>query len=74
MTDPQLTEDAAKKRFFLISMTRLSGAILVMLGILVVNQNIDWPTMVGYVLIVVGLVDMFYLPLVLARRWRSPDE
>ncbi len=74
MNDPQANEDAAKKRFFVISITRLSGAILVMLGLLVVNGNIDWPTMVGYALVAIGLVEMFLLPLMLARRWRSPTE
>jgi len=67
-------DDAAKKRFAIISLVRLSSAVLVMLGLLVVNRNIAWPIPVGYVLVVIGLVELFLLPLVLARRWRSPPR
>jgi len=45
---------------------------MVVAGILITNGRIAEPHWSGYVLIVVGLVDIFLLPAVLIRRWRTP--
>jgi hypothetical protein len=34
----------------------------------------DFPALAGYVLVGVGLFDAFFVPLVMARKWRSPRE
>lgn len=62
----------AKRRFMAIQLMRLMGAGLVILGILISGGKIDLPPLAGYVIIVAGLVDVFVMPAVLARRWRSP--
>jgi len=51
---------------------RLSGVALVVIGLLVLNGRIDWPEVVGWVFVPVGLIDVFVMPQVLARRWRTP--
>lgn len=61
-----------KKRFLAIQLMRLMGAALVILGVLIAGGKIDLPVLVGYVLVLAGLVDLFVMPLVLARRWRTP--
>ena len=61
-----------KKRFMAIQLIRLMGAALVLLGVLIAGGKIDLPPLVGYVLVLVGLVDLIVMPLVLARRWRTP--
>lgn len=64
--------DPAQARFFVISITRLIGVACVILGILVNQGRIDWPQWLGWLLLANGLFDIFVLPLVLARRWRTP--
>ena len=61
-----------KQRFMAIQLMRLMGAALALLGILIAGGKVDLPVLVGYAFIVIGLVDFFAMPKVLARRWRSP--
>ena len=71
MTHTPDPETLAKQRYAILSMTRLIGVGLVILGILVTRQIIAWPEILGYILIAVGLFDVFFFPAVLARKWRS---
>lgn len=70
--------DPARGRFVVIQLTRLLGVMLVLFGVLLQGGRIESlhevPKWVGYLLMVVGLVDVFVMPMVLARRWRSPKE
>lgn len=73
MSNPQ--DDAlAKKRFLALNLVRASGAALVLIGLLFALDKIDVPKphLIGVILIVFGLVDVFVMPGVLAKRWRSP--
>lgn len=74
MPDPQSTTqpDPARRRFFVIALIRLSGALMVTIGMLTVSDVIAIPRMLGYVLIVIGLIDLFVFPQILVRRWRTP--
>lgn len=64
----------AKRHFAVISMFRLGGAIMVVIALLQINQVIDWmPDTLSYLLLAFGIVEFFYMPIVLARRWRTPD-
>lgn len=63
--------DPAKTRFLTIQAVRLSGVALAVLGALVLALIVPLPEVVGYLLIALGALDVFVLPLVLARRWRS---
>lgn len=68
MTEP------AMGRHFSIFAIRFTGLLMIMLGILMVRGVIVTADGVGYVLIAIGLVEFFLLPLFLVRRWRSPKE
>ncbi len=57
-----------------IQLMRFMGAALVILGLLIVNGTIDLPRVVGYVLVLAGLVDALFMPSVLTRRWKTPLE
>jgi hypothetical protein len=48
--------------------------VMVIVGILGLRGVFDYPALAGYVLIGVGLLDVFLVPLLLARKWRSPLE
>lgn len=71
--DPS-NDDVARNRWFLLSLSRLAGVGLVITGLLVTQGAISWPIELGYALVLIGIVDVFVVPQVLARRWRSPKE
>ncbi|MFN6935812.1 MAG: hypothetical protein ACK4NZ_11780 [Tsuneonella sp.] len=70
-TPPTQTE---RQRFALINGVRLTGVAMILIGILVLRGAIDLPAVVGYVFVPVGLFDVFFLPLILARKWRTPPQ
>jgi hypothetical protein len=67
-----MTEDPAQGKWMIMQAVRLAGVVQVVLGILVITGKIDWPAVIGYVLAGNGLLDVFVIPLVLAKRWKSP--
>lgn len=64
-------DDQAKARFFVISLARLVGAVMVMIGLLGINGAISLSTIPSYVLIAFGLFDVFFVPALLSKRWSS---
>lgn len=64
--------DPARQRFVVLQLLRLSGAFFALLGILVLARRVDLPAAAGYVFLVVGFLDLFVVPMLLARRWKSP--
>lgn len=65
-------EALAKKRFWAISLIRLSGAVFLTLGLLVLGGKADLPRAAGWIFLAVGLIDMLIAPVFLSRRWKSP--
>ena len=67
--------DPAVARFTILQMVRLSGAVLLFLGVALLSGKAPWlprlPDVVSYILIVLGIIEFFVVPLILARRWRS---
>ncbi|NNC60472.1 MAG: hypothetical protein HKO05_10840 [Erythrobacter sp.] len=67
-------EALARQRFFMLQALRLGGAIMAMIGAIIISgQFVDMPAL-GYVLLVLGAVEFFVLPNMVARKWRSPDK
>ena len=64
-------KDPAKARFIAITLIRMSGAVMVLLGILITERKLNLPWIVGVVFAVVGFFDVFVMPRVLARRWKT---
>ena len=69
-----VSDDVARGRWMVINITRLAGVVMVVVGILGVSDVFEYPAIAGYILIAVGLLDVFLVPQVLARKWRSPLE
>lgn len=70
--------DPAAGRFFALQAVRLSGAVMVLLGVMIGTGRAPSflggaPQEVGFVLAVLGMVEFFYVPRLLARKWRTPD-
>lgn len=67
-----MSDDVARLRFFMLNAVRVAGVVLVLLGILAARGVVDLPRVAAYAVIAVGLIDVFVVPQVLARRWRTP--
>ncbi len=66
--------DRERARFMALNAVRLGGVALVVIALLIVNRAIDLPVVVGWVFLGVGLIDVFVIPQLLARKWRTPPE
>jgi hypothetical protein len=73
MVEP-VSEDDARTRFFVIGATRLIGVVIVLAGILGLKGRLPIPGVAAYAFIAFGLFDVFAVPLILARKWRTPPE
>ena len=67
----------AKKRYFAIVAMRLAGALLVLIGFVLIRGGWELagqPTdrWIGVAVVLVGVFDFAIMPKILARRWRSP--
>ena len=70
-----MDDDPARGRFFMLSLVRLTGVGLALLGIaLIAKRWIEPAELTGGILVVTGAIDVLVVPLILARRWRSPDR
>jgi hypothetical protein len=72
MVDP-VSDETARNRWLVIVFARLAGVAMVVLGLLAIQGVVGMPIWATYVLVAVGLADVFFVPTFLARRWRSPD-
>ena len=74
MSEPP--RDPAMARFFTMQAVRLFGVACVLGGLLQLVGRFplldDVPRWVGYLLLANGLFDVFVVPLMMAKRWRSP--
>ena len=71
---PEQKDARARNRYFAMTLARLSGAALAMFGLVITAGRFEGvPPAAGYVMLLVGLVDIVLVPRMLARRWRTPD-
>jgi hypothetical protein len=73
MREP-VSDEVARGRWLTINVLRLGGVAMVVAGMLGTRQVIAMPVIAAYTLIAIGLLDIFLVPLFLARKWRSPLE
>lgn len=64
--------DPARTRFFILQAIRWSGVALVVIGLMIVQRRIDLPEEAGYALLLFGVIDTLFVPILLIRRWKSP--
>jgi hypothetical protein len=71
----QDTNDAlARNRWMVINAVRMGGLAMALIGILGLGHVFEYPVVAAYVLVAVGLADFFVMPLLLARKWRTPEQ
>lgn len=72
---PQERDRLAATRFAILSAMRASGVVLMLLGLWIWHGGLlrpgGWPA-VGAPLFLLGFAESLLLPIVLAKRWRSP--
>jgi hypothetical protein len=75
---PDQPDPLARNRWAVIQAMRVMGFALAILGIVMsqdaVNFAGEFNREVGYAFIAIGLIDGFFMPIVLARKWSSPKE
>ena len=68
-------ETKAQYRFLVLNIVRITGAIMLVLGLAIITRGVfDLPKAAGYVLFVVGIIDFMLVPLLLAKKWKSPKD
>ena len=67
-----MTDDPARARFFILQLVRMAGVAMVLLGLAITQGAIDLPPAIGVVLVAAGFIDVFFVPRMLAKRWKSP--
>lgn len=70
-------EKVARQRFFALGLFRLSGAIIVMFGFLILMQRFSWvqggkAKAMGAIFVVVGLFQFVIVPRLLLALFRKP--
>jgi hypothetical protein len=71
----QEEETRAQVRFLLLNSVRITGAVMLVLGLAVIaREAFGLPRVAGYVLFVVGMVEFLLVPVFLAKRWKSPPS
>lgn len=75
---PDESGDKAFGRWMVIQVMRVAGVAFAVLGLLMTQDAVviagDYNRVAGYAFAVVGMLDAFVMPIVLARKWRSPRE
>jgi len=68
-----MDDSQARNRFLAISLLRLAGALLILFGMVIAAGRLpEVPRLVGIIAVLVGALDFALVPLMLARRWRTP--
>ena len=78
MPDPEQTPeqvpDPAAARYWMLQLMRLGGVLLVIAGAMMIGGRLPAPPVLGYGLLLAGMFEFFFLPRMLAKRWKSPPE
>jgi hypothetical protein len=65
-------ETKAQYRFLVINLIRITGAVMLVIGLAVIaREAFGLPKVAGYVLFVFGFIDFLVVPVFLAKRWKS---
>lgn len=79
MPDAESLARAARQRFFVISLFRISGALILVFGVAIAQQHFGWVTgqkarIMGGITVAVGAIQMIVIPRILTRAFRTPTQ
>lgn len=69
-----MNDDPARARFFAMQAVRLGGLIMAIAALLGLNGALPIPHIAAWPLLILGLIEIFVIPQILARRWRTIDD
>jgi hypothetical protein len=79
--NPEVRPDpnAARQRFLVINLFRLSGVFIVMFGFLIMMQRFGWvqgdkAKIMGAIVATAGMIQTIIVPRMLLRAWRTPPQ
>lgn len=67
-------QDPARARWAMLQLIRLGGLLFILGGMVVLSDVVSGPPVLGIGLLLIGLFEFFFLPVMIARRWKSPPE
>ena len=71
---PDENEDQARNRWAVIQVVRAGGVVMAILGLLTIEGIVPLPEVAGYVLLALGLGEVFFMPTLLAPKWSSRER
>jgi hypothetical protein len=75
MDDKARDEVRSQYRFLVINLCRISGAIMLVIGLAVIaREAFGLPKAAGYALFFIGIFDFLLVPVFLAKRWKSKPD
>jgi hypothetical protein len=72
----EAAEAQGLKRYVIMNAARIGGLALVLLGIAITRDllPVPLPWALGAALAVIGLLEFFFLPPIIAKRWKAGDN
>lgn len=68
-------DEIAARRFFMLNAIRITGAIMIAIGLAIIaNGFAGMPMLFGVVLLVFGILEFIVAPVFLARAWKSKND
>ena len=75
MDDKARAEMQAQYRFLVINLCRITGAIMLVVGLAAIaREAFGIPKAAGYLLFLVGMFDFLFVPVFLSKRWKSKPD
>ena len=74
--DKSHAETRAQYRFLVINLCRITGAIMLVVGLAVIaREAFGLPKALGLGLFLIGMIGFLLVPVLLSKRWKStPDK
>lgn len=66
--------DPAKARWAMLQLIRAGGLLFILGGMVILSDAVSGPPVLGIGLLLIGLFEFFFLPVLIARRWKSPPK
>ncbi|WP_296717162.1 hypothetical protein [Erythrobacter sp.] len=69
-------EAQARRRYIIMNIARIGGLGLLLLGVAITRNvlPVQLPWALGAGLAVLGLLEFFFLPAIIAKRWKAGDR
>ena len=73
--DKSRAETREQYRFLIINLCRITGAIMLVVGLAVIaREAFGLPKAIGYLLFLVGMIGFMLVPVLLSKRWKSTPD